>query len=322
MSDAAATKPRKTPPGKAAVLENAPRLWAGVANAWECDEYGHWNVRSYMARASEGFGYLLGELGAHSGESVDATSWAVPRDVHIRYLAEARPGARLNMRGGVAEMTETGIVAFQEMRHADGRPAATFRICADHVAAGSEKPFAWPQRIREAAKGLMVEIPEHGRARGLDLDKAPSAISLARALELDAPVTARGQFRPGEIDASGRVRPGAMIGRGNDAGATLFADALKHLNALDIGVAMLEMRVAVRRTPKAGDRLTVHSGVLGVSGKIMRVMHWALDPDTGGPWFSMEGAIALLDLKARKAVAAPEGALDVLKPVLRPKMSL
>ena len=33
-------------------------LWRGVANAWECDELGHLNVRFYLAKAAEAVGGL------------------------------------------------------------------------------------------------------------------------------------------------------------------------------------------------------------------------------------------------------------------------
>ena len=38
-------------------------LWRGNANAWECDEMGHLNVKSYLAKAMQAVARLIEDAG-------------------------------------------------------------------------------------------------------------------------------------------------------------------------------------------------------------------------------------------------------------------
>ena len=70
-------------------------LYQGSVNTWECDDGGHLNVRFHLERAMSGLAHMAVHLGVPRAFSANAGSTIVPREAHIRFLKEARPGAAL-----------------------------------------------------------------------------------------------------------------------------------------------------------------------------------------------------------------------------------
>jgi acyl-CoA thioester hydrolase len=52
-----------------------------------------------------------------------------------------------------------------------------------------------------------------------------------------------------------------------------------------------------------------------VQGKTHGLVHWFMDPVTGGPWATCEAVAISLDLDARKAVEAPPEMLAELEKI-------
>jgi len=284
-------------------------LWRGNANAWECDELGHMNVQFYMAKASEAVATLarLAGLGGVFREDTNAT--LVPRRIHIKYLAEAHPGAPLVIHGGFTGRTETSAEACLVMSHGDGdRVAATFRMQLDHVSPREGRVFAWPRRFHEACETLTVETPDIARPRGLE-EVAPSGTaSIRQADKLGLQQIGIGAFTPAEIGPFGRIRPDVLLGRVSNS-VIHFANAFPeeiafHAGELEqrIGSALLETVILPQRWPRAGDSYVIRSGLKGLSGKVRNLVHWVLDPQTGLPWWTTEGVAAPMDLDARKLI--------------------
>ena len=57
--------------------------------------------------------------------------------------------------------------------------------------------------------------------------------------------------------------------------------------------------------PREGDQFVVHTSLGKVAGKTHNLIHWIMDPQTGGAWATCEVTAISLDLDARKAVEAP-----------------
>jgi acyl-CoA thioester hydrolase len=55
--------------------------------------------------------------------------------------------------------------------------------------------------------------------------------------------------------------------------------------------------------PRAGNLIEVHSGIVAVSEKTMRLRHWLLDPENGGAWASLEVVALTFDTLTRKVIA-------------------
>lgn len=282
--------------------------WRGCANAWECDEMGHMNVRYYVAKWSEGLARLAAAMAMPDAYRPNASSTLAPTRQHIRFLAEARAGAPLSMQGGVVDIGDTEATIYQELVHADGRPAATFLTRVAHVDVRSGAAFGWSSRARAEAAALRCAIPEHGRPRSIDFDRAPPAASMARADALGAPTIGMGLIQPDVTDAFGRLRTEGFVGRISDGAPNLFARWRKESGDAQgkrLGGAVLEYRLDYLGWPRIGDFVAVRSGVIELAEKTQRVIHWLLDPVSGDAWATGEVIAVTFDLDTRKSVAPP-----------------
>lgn len=293
------------------VSETPPPLetWRGCCNAWDCDEMGHMNVRHYVGRWSEGLAALAASLGLPRAFAAEASDTIIPVDQHIRFLAEARAGDPLAMRAGVLAHGETDATIYQELRHADGRLAATYVTRVQHVDAVELRPFAWSQRTRPLLAQFACKAPAESQARSIALDAVPAAdASLARAEALGMPTTGRGLVQRSELDAFGRARPDLFIGRISDAAPNIFAawraEAAQAAGGGErFGGAVVEYRVVYRGWPRDGALIEIRSGVVEVAEKFQRLVHWALDPVSGAAYATAEAVALTFDLRTRKAVA-------------------
>jgi len=284
-------------------------IWRGNANAWECDELGHMNVKFYLAKASEALAGLAAQTGLKEIHRADANATLLPAALHVRFLAEARPGAPLVIEGGWTAMGETSCSAVLIMRHGGtGQPAASFRIDLDHVSPRDSRPFGWPAQVAERLQAGMVETPASALPRGVGETAASEPASLERADALGLSHVGQGRFTAADIDVFGRMRTEILLGRISDS-VVNFADAFPeewafHQSGSEgrIGSALLECRILPQRWPRAGDGYLVRSGLKSFGPKVRNIVHWVLNPATGKPWWTMEGVAAPMDLDARKII--------------------
>ncbi len=291
-------------------------LYQGCANAWECDEMGHLNVRFHVARAVQGLAALSAEMGMAQAFGAAANATIAPLDIHVRFLREARPGAPLKMRGGLLDTAETEASAYLELRHADGAPSSTFRVRLAHIEPRTRRAFPWSSASRRAFPGLACALPAHGAPRSIDLDHSPSDVDMARADALALPIIGRSIVQPHECDAFGLAHADAFITRVSDAVPWLLADwrvegaqmaAAKDGVQRAPGGAAVEFRVLIKSWPRAGDHVLVRSAIAEVMEKANRIVHWLIDPVSGAPWARVEAIAISFDLITRKAYApSPE----------------
>jgi acyl-CoA thioester hydrolase len=297
-------------------------LWLGNANAWECDELGHLNVKFYAAKALEAFAALVDELGIANPERLDAGATARVREIHSRFLAEARPGAALAVAGGVLDHDETSLTALLEMRHEmSGEPAAAFRVVADHVHVKTGRVFPWPSRFASPAEAWRVALPEHAAPRGLVLAPLNGTASMAEADRMDMPTISSGVYRIDEADPAGIVRPSAYIGRSSDSSHRMIFPA-GVARPPNLSMAALENRLAIRRPARPGDRFVQRAGYVEIKPRAARFVNWVLDPVSGLPWATFEGFGVFFDLEARRAAAPPPEVAEALKAWLRPGLTV
>lgn len=296
-------------------------LWRGTVNAWECDELGHMNVRFYLAKAAQAVANLAEEAGLNPVNRADATATLIARDIHIRFLAEAHPGAPVYIEGGLLDHDASGATAMLVMRHSgSGVPAASFRIALSHAAPQDGRDFAWPKRFAERANRLTVDCPDFAIPRGVSLDgENRTAASLESAVALGLEQVGRGRFGIEEMDAFGRLRPEFLLGRISDS-VTNFATATPEEYAIHaqggggkVGGALLECRIRPWRWARAGDGFVVRSGIKSAGSKVRNLVHWVLEPQSGRPWWTMEAVAAPMDLEARKLLPASPEIRDALQ---------
>jgi acyl-CoA thioester hydrolase len=298
-------------------LDETVEVWSGGVNTWECDEMGHLNVRFWVAKAMEALAGLSRRMGMPDAFARSGGATLLIRDLHMRFLREAQAGACLWASGGVVALGEADADLLVILRHADGTPAATFRIRAEHATASDLRPFPWPGRIRAACEALAIEVPDFAAPRSIDLSPLQETrASLAFAEANGMTRIGLGTVRADELDVFGRMRPEMFIGRVSDGVARLFGQTRPGPEAAPgepprrIGGAVLEYRVAHHGWPVAGDHVEVRSGFADCNARTRRVFHWMLDPVTGLPWASAEAVVISFDLDARKVVDITEAAQE------------
>ena len=292
--------------------------WRGEASAWECDELGHLNMRHYPAKAEEARQFFFAHLGLPDAFRARAPSTVQARRIEVRYLAEARPGARLHIETGLVELGETTAVLLHRMLHADGRPAATLREEVSHIYRRTGAAFAWPRRLRERAE--VVCLPQGARAgAGRGLVPLPVRAPNREALEaLGADPIARGVFRADEANAQGRVRAMALFGRVSE-GVGGFARAWPDIAAAHrrgeahINGVLLEIAFYFHRRPEPGQAFEIWSGVARAGTKVRTLVHNIVDAATGESFASAEAVAALFDLQSRRIVEPDAGAMAELR---------
>lgn len=294
-------------------------LWRGLANAWECDELGHLNVRFYLAKAAEAVGGLAHALAMPDAFTHRPYATLVAREITLRFLAEARPGAPLSIRGGVIDHDETGLTAALVMDHAAlGVPAASFTVRLEHFSPSFGRVFPWSSRTRKALETLKIQRPPECDTRSIDLDPPTLDASEERADALGLKPIGRGLINANEVDALGHMRAEFAFGKISDS-VVHFEDAFPdHWTAmragepLEVAGAVLEARIVMRQWPQAGEGYVIRSGVKAVNDKVRTLVHWVIDPATGANLWSMEAVACLMDLNTRKMKRASEDEVAAL----------
>ncbi len=290
-------------------------IWRGGVALTDCDEMGHMNVRRYLARAQEGLGGLAAGLGLPRAFTPSATATLLVQEHRVRFLAEARVGAQLYMTGGTVVFGESDATLLQVLHHTDGdRPAAAFLTRVAHAKPSDGRAFPWPERARQGAAALTVELPDFAAPRGLHASNTAPETAPA-SLELD-PASfgltrlGRGMVLPEATDVCGRLTPEAIIGRMADSSAGLLHPLRSELRArspgMRIGGAALEYHLIYDDLPRVGDHLELLGRVTAVKAKVQHVAFMLVDPLSGRRWASARAVVGCLDLDARRLVAVPD----------------
>ena len=280
-------------------------LYQGSVNTWECDEGGHLNVRFHLERAMIGLAHMARALEMPRAFIAAAGATLVPREAHIRFLREALPGAPLTMHGGVVQMDESEATLCLDMRHGEGAPASCFTFRVAHAETRQFRAFPWSERTREAGKRLACELPAHAAPRSIDLSKPPSVITRQAAIDAGAARIGGALVSPDQCDAFGRLRGEHFVGRISDSVPNLLAQWRREAgeaNGATPAGAVVEARMVFRRLPRAGQLIEVHSGLVEVGEKTIRLVHWIVDPESGNPWASMEALALTFDTTTRKTI--------------------
>lgn len=296
-------------------------LWRGNANAWECDEMGHLNVKAYIGKGMQAVARLTELAGLPDAFRPGATATVTPAELHVRFLGEARPGAALFIEGGFTRVGDDDCEIALVMRHSgDRRLAAALTLRAVHIVPKRRRTFPWPSRFRSAAETLRTEAIEEAAPRGLPEAEGNTKVSMKQAEAHGLYSLGLGRIGAEDVDVFGRMRPEFLLGKVSDSVAN-FADAFPDRrfegDSDPRGGALLETRIRVHRWPGAGDGFAVRSALAGSTNKIRHIVHWVLDPHTGRPWWTVEGIAATLNLKTRRVEAASEAELAQISGAVR-----
>lgn len=302
-------------------------LWRGCANAWECDELGHLNVRFYLAKAWEAVGDLADRIGMPRAFQAGATSTLRPSDITIQYLAELRPGAPIFITGGVTSIRSNKADIVLLVHHsANAKIAAQFRMSISHCLPGGGASFAWPERSIAALESLRTNESGLIEPRSLTSETPSKGIRIDEANRLGLVEIGRGRINPEECDSYGLMMPEHLQGKVSNSVANYQAGFPEQFSdhaasGGNVGGALLEGRIAIRRWPRAGQGYVIRTGLRAADRNVRKIVHWVFDRK-GRLFWSMEGVAAIMDLKARKLVKADENTLSALQSVIREDLRL
>ena len=304
-------------------------LWQGSANQWDCDEMGHMNVRVYIEKAIEGLGVFAQAIQMPHAFKPNSVSTLIVADQHIRYIREVHPGRPLTMTGCVLEIGESDCFLYQEMRHADGTPAAAFRTKLIHARAKTGNAFPWSTRTRTALEELKGKPPKDTAPRSIEPDSeirpaAEVTRDIARAH--NATLIGMGTVPDNHCDLHGRMRTSWFMGRMSDSVPNLLyqwrTEVTKAAGATRTGGAVLEYRLAYRAYPRAGDTYEIYASYNYATDKVHSLVYWIIDPVSGAAWASTEAIAVAFDLDTRKIIKSQPEQLEILEKMAPTGLSL
>lgn len=276
---------------------------------WQTDQMGHLNVQFYLEQATQALAALGVHLGLGPRFVASEGARLFTRDSHVRFLREQRPGAPFTLRGGVLEVRDFGLRVYLEMYNTVSEEiAASFSIDVELMDDETRETKPLPARAKIAAKALVVDLPAHGAPRGLEIRPPRVAPTLAEAEAMNLVFAWQGEVQTAQCDAQGFLVTRHFIGIVSDGipnliGKTRGDDRSKNSK---VGGAALEYRFHYHAYPKAGDVLTLRSGLISVGTKTYNWGHWLFDLETGKVVATAEAVAIALDLETRKAIPIPD----------------
>ncbi len=275
-------------------------LWRGNANAWECDELGHLNVRAYLAKAREALDLLFARAGQRLIKAPPSAIRVTA--AHVHFLAEARPGDALTLRGGVSAIGDKTLTAFMLMRHGlSGKPAAAIVFECEHYATSDGAPFRWSSRLRNNLDSMMITAPPDYAPKGID-GEFPIT-SRARLVELSVPTISLGVLGPGEVALNGFASPATYYGRASDGFQHVLEPAKTQLAEARMNIAMVESQLRLLQPIQTGQPIEAKTGFARLNGKTAHVVHHFFDPVTEDVLAHFVAVGVFFDLQARRAKA-------------------
>jgi acyl-CoA thioester hydrolase len=122
------------------------------------------------------------------------------------------------------------------------------------------------------------------------------------------PVTYRGTVYPSQCDHMGHMNVMWYVGKFDEASWQLLATVgltPSRLRTEGRGLATVEQRIAYNRELHAGDVVTVHSAVLEIGEKSIRIAHEMRNDDTGSVAASTTIVALHMDMASRTVCSLP-----------------
>jgi acyl-CoA thioester hydrolase len=267
-----------------------------AVNTWQCDENAHLNVQFYTEFGHEASAHLLHRLGlgpraqAAKGLNLRAT------EDHIRYLREFRVVDAVEVRSAPVEVGEHTLTVYHEVRNpADNTLASTIRRRLE-----CDRP--WPAAFRAQAEAANVDLPTSARPRSVGLAPLPT-IRFDDCTRIGLVNVGRTVIKPKECDEHGRLLPRHQFGRYSDAAPWLWNHMGFDRSAMQErgeGTVVVETLHSYRAPLQAGALLVIMSGLADYTDKILRLMHFAFDAESGTLAACSEGIGMKFDQKNRK----------------------
>jgi acyl-CoA thioester hydrolase len=291
----------------------------------EIDELGHMNVRFYLSKALR----ATDELAARHGLSPDACA-ALGGDVELsdlytRHHREQLAGAQLVVVGGVLAVRPDGVRFYHELRNpARDECAATFvhELALRDWETRAPRPL--PENVAKSAGSALVDWPEYGRPRSIDLDAGPPPLSLAGARERGIAMRAERAVLAEECGPDGRFIPSRyqdMVWGGDPVEPRRTGGWLHDTeDGGKMGWATLESRGVLLELPRAGTCIQSFGAEVELSAKVSYRHQWVFDVASGALLCTSSTVNLAFDIGARRAIEIPSAVRRMLETQYHPDL--
>lgn len=292
----------------------------------EIDHLGHMNVRFYLDRALLAGRALAVELGLGPDHCRALGGVFELHDAFSRHYREQLVGAPLAVMGGVLAVEADGLRLYHELVNTElDERAAIFVHGLKLRQLETRKPLPLPEMVAKGAGDVLVEWPEHGRPRTLDLQRLPPALSLGEARKRGLAVRAERVVRSEECDAGGYFLAGRYqdLFWGDDdpsAPRTAAVPVFELEGGGRFGWATLESRGVVLELPRAGARIQSFGAEVELGRKISLRHHWVFDLDGGALLCTSSTVNLAFDIAARRATEIPPAVRETLEARYHPDL--
>ena len=252
--------------------------YRGMVAAWECDAFSHFTIAFYFDRLDDCSAALTASLGA--------TGWRTDSLV-VRYRHELRANDGLH--------AESGLVA------ADAR-ALTLAHKFFNSVTGDVTTLVEQRLVPDAGA---APIAAHAPVADWEpVEPTPSELPAAFV------PTGRSLVKPGEVDATGALAWSAFVHRFSACNPHLLSNigmTPQYMREAKQGFSTFETRLTlVAPRPKAGDLVTVRSGIVRMGKSSIGMLHQMLDARSGQPVAIFHQSGVQLDMVARRSTPWPD----------------
>ena len=272
----------------------------------EIDELGHLSVPFYEARALTASRKLVSDAGLDLEALADQRLELTLVDAFSRNLREQFLGASLVVQGGALALAENRVQLYQQIANTESNElAAVYAQSFELQSIESRETVPFPGTMLESLRANVINWPEQGQPRSLNLDGELYQLSLKEAQRRDLAARPPRKIELEECNEEGFLEPDRFqhlpySGVGSEDPTLQWVFELD--DGTRVGLADLETRNTLLALPRAGDRIQVFSAEVALARKTLQRSHWVFNLETGTLLSTGSVVMVCLDLDARRAL--------------------
>jgi acyl-CoA thioester hydrolase len=275
----------------------------------QIDALGHMNVRCYGVHALAGARVLHEKLGLRGAAGAGNATHTTFIDLYTRHYFEQLEGAPLEVWGGVLEVGESEIKMYYELRNPELENfGATFVFTVQHQDGTTHAPVPLTAETMEAAENSIVDWPEHGQPRSIDLDSTPKTLTLEEVRALNIQNRDERVVEERHCDDTGvyNINSFQDLIWGSE-GISDEEDWLRTLeNGDKMGFATMESRCSLVKLPSAGTRVQSYRATIDMTKKVQHEVFWVFDVDNGDLLCTASFVDVAFNIKTRRSMEIPD----------------
>jgi len=283
----------------------------GAVARWEVDHNGHLTVAYYFERFGHATFAMLDAFGLGLAYAERERRACVTVDGYVRYARELGVGDILHIATGVIDADAAGLTLGHKLFNSEtGAVCATFEQRLLHVALADRTPvdLTATQRRDAEARRVLWDVPARERR------PPPRGTEGFRD-------TARDSVDPRDLDPLGETGMAFYIHRfsaANGHAIAAFGMTPSYMRDEHRGFSTFEFQLTFAGRVRAGDTVSVKTGLLHVGSSSIRLFHSMTNERSGERVATLEQLGVHLDMDARRPTPLPDALRDKARALLAP----